>query len=516
MDNIPDLDSEFTPRSARSADNMSLRTSFREEDDQALLASFLGSNSDLLLTNTISLTSLISANKAPFQVESSKKPRRSPLDRRWEHSRRRTFTLDTTNEASMDRRARSVVSRNKSPSDSSCNIGNSLYFKGLQMKENVKRRVQQIEKQEKEAERGFFRPKLIENSYLLKPRLHNKIEESLLSWGSRKDEKLAHMKTTHSQAELLDCSFAPKIDSKSLQITEQSRSGHQPRFLELYQMAMQQREQQAPKGKPRTSDCSFHPRIFVEKKVQETQNQFIERLYSSKNRPGELGRRQETKEEEKSEVAVDRKLRRARTDRPQTVSIHEFLYSLREKPVDAAPSPAPHPTENPASRKVFDHFQHTCISSLFAVLDQDRDGEIAGYLEGATALTEKQRAVLAPVIQEIEESQEAWSLDRFEKRITELIVTLNVEDRGYLLTRVKANYVSPEPVSAPRPRKAAPWISPVLATSRVSGVKTTQKAEETKAKIIKEKKAKEARECPFKPFLTSLETQRYVANKSLL
>lgn len=498
-----------TPRSTPYQDTIlsaEERSSIRDADDAALLASFLGAKSDLFLSQTVSLTSLITANKAPFQVKPpSPKKRPNALEQRWQERAKSAFVVDSYGRNS-ERRAKSACSRGKSPTDSSCNIGNSLYLRGMQMKENVKRKAQEWQQSERKGEKQFFKPQINPYSAHIQPRIYSRVEEALLTWGEHRQHKLAQLKSSRTEEELRPCSFTPLLDRKSLQLSEKSSSA-QPRFLDLYHLATKRNQQPA-----RKSDCSFHPRIFVEKRVAETPSEFISRLYTSKTRPGEDPAKHSPPPED-SEPCPPAKKPALRTDR-YSQPIHDYLYSLKDKTAEQTKaSPALEPVENAASHKVFSRFQRACIGSIFAALDQNREGLVSGALRDTAALTEKQKTLLAPVLKEIRTSGRKWPLETFTERALELIATLTVEDRGYLLTRIKANSKASPAVQAKR--KAAHG-SPRLLSERTSEVTARQKTAQTKAKLQAERSAKETQECSFKPFLSSLETQRYVARKSVL
>ena len=434
------------------------RSSIRDADDVALL-SFLGAKSDLFLSQTLSLTSLIGANKAPFQLKPpSPKKRPSALEQRWQERAKSAFALGSSGRNS-ERRAKSVGSRGKSPTDSSCNIGNSLYLRGMQMKENVKRKAQEWQQSERKSEKQFFKPQINPYSSHIQPRIHSRVEESLLNWGEHREQKLAQLKTNRTEEELRPCSFAPHLDPKSQQLSEKSRSTAQPRFMELYDLA---RKRNLQKHK---SECSFHPRIFVEKRVAETPEEFISRLSSSKTRPGGESNKHTAPSEDPEPCAAVRKpsLRVDRYSQP----IYDYLYSLKDKqPAEQAKAVFAE-EQNDASHKVFNRFQRACIGSIFAALDRNREERISGALRDAEGLTEKQRAILAPVFKEIRTSGEKWSLEAFTERVIELIGTLTVEDRGYLLTRVKTSGSSAQPPVLPK-RKVP--LSPRLTSERTSEV----------------------------------------------
>lgn len=483
------------------------RSSIRDPDDVAMLASFLGAKSDLFLSQTVSLTSLITANKAPFEIKPpSPRKRPSPLENQWHDRAKSAYRVSESGRSSI-RRALSATSRAKSPNDTSCNIGNSLYFRGMQMKENVKRKAQEWLQSERKAEKGYFKPQVDSYSSLLQPRLNTRVEEMLLTWGERRDHKLAQMKTSRTEDELRPCSFTPQLDYKSMQINEKARTNAQPRFIELYELAMKRNNE-----KKQHSDCSFHPKIFAEKRVAETQEEFIKRLFSSKTRPGEDPTKHEkVVETEPSQVLKKPVYRSNRYNQP----IHDYLYSLKDKKFERVKSAPPEEeTDNSASHKVFQRFQHACIAKVFAVLDSGRQGTVSGDLRQAEGLTEKQRIILEPVLKEIRTSGEKWGLERFTQRVEELVATLTVEERGYLLTRVKTSAEEQKP-AAPKPRKSASGLTPRLLSDRTSEVPSTQKTTQAKAKFQAERSAKESKECSFKPFLSSLETQRYVARKSI-
>ena len=499
-----------TPRSTPYQDTIlsaEERSSIRDADDVALLASFLGAKSDLFLSQTISLTSLITANKAPFQLKPpSPKKRPNTLEQQWQERAKSAFVVNGKGRNS-ERRAKSASFRGKSPTDSSCNIGNSLYLRGLQMKENVKRKAQEWQQSERKGEKQFFKPQINPYSSHIQPRIHSRVEETLLNWGEHRQSKLAQLKSSRTEEELRPCSFTPQLDRKSLQISEKSKSTAQPRFLDLYDLATKRNQQPTYK-----SECSFHPRIFVEKRVAETPTEFISRLYTSKTRPGEDPHKHSTPLED-SEPCPPKKPA-IRTDR-YSQPIHDYLYSLKDKTAEQVRTePMEEQAENAASHKVFSRFQRACIGSIFAALDQNREGLVSGALRDTAALTEKQKALLAPVFKEIRTSGQKWALDVFTDRVMELIGTLTVEDRGYLLTRIKAS-ASKAPSTLQPKRKVAPG-SPKLLSERTSEVTIRQKTAQTKAKLQAERSAKETQECSFKPFLSSLETQRYVARKSVL
>ena len=528
MDNISDPYTENTAvlrtsphqETVVSADG---RTSVRDSEDPTQAPSFLGSKSDFVLSQTVSLTSLLSVRKTPVRdsaVTTIKKTRKSALHRHWEAQSRKTFPLHVS--GSPVQKAKTASARHQSPRDSALNIGNSLYLKGLQMKETLKKKAQEILLNETLAEKKYFKPHVNENSNLMISRVHSSIEDSLLSWGSQKEEKLSRLKTSRTQTELEICPFSPKLDPKSLQMASQHPSDN-PRFLTLYHLASEQKDRQTQyTAETQNSECPFRPRIFVEKRVSETKEEFIQRLYSSKARAkGGVGEEQGAEggeeqadngviEEEPVQKVVER------SDRPSNVTIYEYLYSLREKQPnsDSDAKPAPSPLEeNTASHQVFSAFQQSCIASIFSALDTDRDGVLSGHISPIPSLSKKQFGVLKPVLKEVWKSQEQWDLQRFEDRVNQLIVGLNVEDRGYLLARVKG--AGEIPAEKPSSRKVIPKGKPALRTERVSAVTSIQRPAKMREKLETERKLKESQECSFKPFLSSLTKQRYVASKSV-
>jgi hypothetical protein len=376
----------------------------------------------------------------------------------------------------------------------------------MQMKENVKRKAQEWQQSERKTEKKFFKPQINPYSSHIQPRIHSRVEESLLNWGEHREQKLAQLKTNRTEEELRPCSFAPHLDPKSQQLSEKSRSSVQPRFMELYDLARKRNPQK------HKSECSFHPRIFAEKRVVETPEEFTSRLSSSKTRPGGDSNKHTAPSEDPEPCAAVRKpsLRVDRYSQP----IYDYLYSLKDKPAEQAKAVFPEEqVQNDASHKVFNRFQRACIGSIFAALDRNREERISGALRDAEGLTEKQRAILAPVFKEIRTSGQKWSLEAFTNRVIELIGTLTVEDRGYLLTRVKTSGSAAQPAALPKRKVTS---SPKLMSERTSEVRAMQKTMQTKAKLQAERSAKETQECSFKPFLSSLETQRYVARKSVL
>ena len=158
------------------------------------------------------------------------------------------------------------------------NPGEKLYFKGVKMKEDVRKHCQELLKAKgsEESKELTFTPKLNDNSVLLTKRSrsvlkHRSPEDLLLVRGRISQEHREKTRGEQLAQEHSQCTFAPAINPVSERIVNSvKRSSSVQRFQELHEDANKRKERQGLIADSfLAANCPFQPRLIAKQYVVE-------------------------------------------------------------------------------------------------------------------------------------------------------------------------------------------------------------------------------------------------------
>jgi hypothetical protein len=335
--------------------------------------------------------------------------------------------------------------------NSSYNYGEWQYLRGIQLREAKARSKNKLQKEiELETSRETpFQPEINRYSSLLSPRFDSRVEDLLLSWGNSHDQKLDQERTQRSVDESKDCTFHPAVNPKSVSLATKKRTGQA--FEQLYKEATDMRKREDIEyADLRKSEYSFKPESHGKKKAEETQEEFLNRLvHSKKSIEEQLATQRKEKEAQQSidpstgqpyfhpHIQPHKANQQARSG-----PIHEYLYSLRlakegnrekaeEKLGPRGLQTAPELTSK--TQETYQRYVQGRMATLFSLLDSDRDGKIGPEAIDLTGLGEKQAILLTPLIEAVRSSEGEWDYDIFYGHLDEILSSLTVEERHYVL-----------------------------------------------------------------------------------
>jgi hypothetical protein len=152
------------------------------------------------------------------------------------------------------------------------NPGEKLYFKGVKMKEDVRKHCQEMQKVKgsEENKELTFTPKLNDNSVLLTKRSrsvlkHRSPEDLLLVRGRISQENKEKIRGEQLAQEHSQCTFAPAINPVSERIASSvRRSSSVKRFTELHEDAQKRKERQGLIADSFLAvNCPFQPQLVA-------------------------------------------------------------------------------------------------------------------------------------------------------------------------------------------------------------------------------------------------------------
>ena len=157
----------------------------------------------------------------------------------------------------------------------SLECGQRLYYKGLKITEDKKRKVNAIKKQLEDVETKelTFKPVINSNATQLSGKKVKSVENSLIMKGKRNKEKVESRREELEAKESLNCSFTPDITFKAK--TASSRG-----YEILYEEAKKRAVRKAALNKSvQNEECSFKPKI---NKFKSLNTSSMDRLLSNK------------------------------------------------------------------------------------------------------------------------------------------------------------------------------------------------------------------------------------------
>lgn len=171
------------------------------------------------------------------------------------------------------------------------NPGEKLYFKGVKMKEDVRKHCQELLKAKgsEESKDLTFTPKLNDNSVLLTQRSRSAIktrtlEEQLLVRGRMSQENKEKQRGEQLAEEHSRCTFAPAINPVSERIASSGRrSSSVRRFQELHEDAQKRKERQEMiTDHFIAARCPFQPQLIAKQYAPASQLGYDQLMYAQK------------------------------------------------------------------------------------------------------------------------------------------------------------------------------------------------------------------------------------------
>ncbi|OMJ71112.1 hypothetical protein SteCoe_30763 [Stentor coeruleus] len=327
------------------------------------------------------------------------------------------------------------------------NYGEWLYVKGIKMKEaaiksSEEKKKKQIEQDSKEL---TFAPSINKVSSLISPRYYEKPEDILFRKAEMTKQKIEAMRQKYEEQKLKECSFTPQINA-GIRTRETEKSIYDT----LYDQADKAKEKNLIKREYDLKQYSFSPNVTLTKKRNsESHEPVYERLLNSRKRfEDNLEEVRQARNSNIDEVTGQKFFMPVTESKiePRDKPVWEILYSKdsetkkerqslasEEMRFWEANACAQKTTEK--TKKIFDEFKEKQYEKLFSAMDSDNDGKISVNAISIDKLDLRTVELLKPVFESIQMTKEEIDFKGFLQIIENIVKSMNVDDRAYLLRR---------------------------------------------------------------------------------
>jgi len=376
------------------------------------------------------------------------------------------------------------------------NPGHKLYYKGLKMKQDVEVQcVQMKQLQTSQLEQQLtFKPTINSSSKLVRA---GRPEDHLLRKGLQAKEALERKRREREEAELQQCKFAPKLDSRSAQLGNKRSRSQDNVFRGLYEEAQRQKERHDRSSQElQRAQCPFQPKVNASRTLGVPFLQRQQEFQRNNEQSLELERSRlydnvdPVTGQEYFKPKTGRSPRRVRREPAPLVS-----EELKEE------NGSKQKSQQLLLKRKIERFQE-----VFSQLRPDDQGYISVHRIVVEDIDKPTLRVIAPVLEELESFDQTLNFPEFVDAMEELLKTLTPgEKASFLDYRKKPD--TPEAQSfTPTilPYKFSPGYETRAQLPIYERLVGYQQAVDTKVQAAKERKLrKELAGCSFKP---SLET----------
>lgn len=317
----------------------------------------------------------------------------------------------------------------------SLECGQRLYYKGLKITQDKKRKVDQIKAQleQEEGKELTFKPMINANATSLSGKKVKSVENSLIMKGKRNKEKVESRREELEAKESLNCSFTPDITFKAK--TSNAR-GYELLYEEAKKRAVRK---QKLNQSIQNEECSFKPKI---NKFKSLNTSSMDRLLT--NKKASFIQKEKQKQEEAAKLdpetgqayfqpKVGRGPRRGRNPTNQLIGSH--LYDQRSQTTSHAGTRVmQEPSKNQSefqfvmqdnSYRILKKMKKDRFREIFMQLNPDESGQIVYQKINPDEIKPDVRKIIDPIIEELEALDQPLNFDEFFDAMERLLDTLN-------------------------------------------------------------------------------------------
>lgn len=333
------------------------------------------------------------------------------------------------------------------------NYGEWMFAKHAKMQATRKRNLEAAKKKivDQESKELTFKPRINRISSLIASRSGKRTENILIKKGEEKRTRIHSLKKEVLTKEKSECPFNPIVNSRSIEL-DSKRNNRQPRHKRLFSEALKRKDKLSESLKSlHRAECSFQPEISPQKtkrSISESRKDALKRLSTPVRTfridTEEIERSKEpTHDSETGKRLFHPTLQTKLTPKRETGgSVFDHLYNKRHTRqsnsmgmLDFSLNAADLPSISLSSAKIYERFRLKQYYKLFGLLDKGKTGAISKENMSIDCLNPRVLDIISPVLVNIEESEIAVNFDGFKSMLDSLLVTLSLEQRGYLLKR---------------------------------------------------------------------------------
>ncbi|EAS01875.2 hypothetical protein TTHERM_00785820 (macronuclear) [Tetrahymena thermophila SB210] len=433
----------------------------------------------------------------------------------------------------------------RSSSLNEINYGIRLYQRGVKQREEKKKQIEKKKQEEinQVQQQCTYHPQINEISSIIAKSLRNEpVGEFLQKVAKQQRERKERARSFKLNSELDGCSFRPEINQISSQIAQEkmnilinqshedgkslNQSFIRNRYDLLYEDSKSKIERKIQRDKHLKIDqnCTFQPKINTFSKILMNDISFFERLqrYSSKenhNSNQSNGQQQGFIDpytgQEYFKPITGRPPKKQRNQINQSVG--EYLYEQskikqiqKQQNLQSHNSSVNRSFACEKSTRIIDLKKKQKLIEIFNQLDSDQDGQISAQAIDIQSLDPLILEAFSPLLCEMEELDQALTLEEFIQASEKLVQGLNIQERNQIFntkkTKCSEESFEFKPRLNPKSVKIAQQKRPHSNGAALYDIFMDEKQKfDQKIQVLRERKEKsELEECTFTPNIQPL------------
>eukprot|EP01016_Furgasonia_blochmanni_P003579 TRINITY_DN11408_c0_g1_i10.p1 TRINITY_DN11408_c0_g1~~TRINITY_DN11408_c0_g1_i10.p1 ORF type:complete len:745 (+),score=192.61 TRINITY_DN11408_c0_g1_i10:195-2429(+) len=421
--------------------------------------------------------------------------------------------------------------------DEDGNLGHRLYQRGIRMKEETLRMLQEKRNEEimEEEKEYTFKPVINNISKQIRNSGFESTEEYLIKVGEQMKERREKAKNMKMMMEVEGCSFKPQLNHISERINEEKAKYEQKKNSDRFETLFndwkrKEARKRILKEEVTKAECSFHPQLNANtQSMSSNLPSFHERQSKAMHDKKEREKQSQHDDLLSYDPSTGQSFFKPTICRPpklaqrenQNLPVWEQLYlrfqeqEKKRKDLYEAEQMSilsQRAKSNEKSTVMIETLKRKRLTELFESLDSDRDGLISATKVDISSIPTEALEIFAPLLCEMEEISSTLNLEEFIDASERLFKTLTVWERDNVLLNFKkkweerrqtGNYTF-HPEINKKSQKLAENLRPYGDKAIYDLFIQENRVFKDKMKEMYERKmSEEVRECSFRPLLIS-------------
>lgn len=331
------------------------------------------------------------------------------------------------------------------------NIGEKLYFKGIQQKERTDRdtQIMRLKIQESKANELTFKPIINISANEISRKYSTRLEDSLMQQKTVREEKLEKERCEKIAKEKELCPFNPNINPMSEKILKKkNRPSSKDKFEELYEEAKIRKQRQEDLNRQIISvEFPYRPEILENQPRSQNISDIAERLIKAKQDNYEKINEERKRLNEPIDHATGQELFKPLTGRPprsernrENIPIGDYLYMQKNKPKKLNQEHPHNPTQLESKNRSDRILQKAKIEryyEIYQTLSPNHNGEISAQGISLEKIDIEVFAIIRPLLEELESLNQSLNFEEFCESMDNLLRTLSPLEKNTITMKRK-------------------------------------------------------------------------------